>query len=450
MSEQQQEKSVYEAISSERSVIGVILSDQVAFRDVDLQQSDFRDLVCSQVFKAMALLDAQGKPCDLVTVADALPELDTSILVEIMQWGGFPSQVQTYVDNIRAASMRRALSQTAQNLVKLVGDASVEPVKAADQIRNEIDEISKNGPVQDVVPIEQVCLDMHMWMFEENPKDDNIKTGVCTLDDLLGGGIRGSKLCVIGARPSVGKSALGLFIAENAAAAGKNVLFVSLEMDEREIYSRILARYARVPVDVIEARRIPEDKIEQVVESYEIIYSMRLSFTTKATTPAQVRTIALRQLRDKGLDMIVIDYLQLMDSGQKAGNRTEEVSQISRRLKLLAMELKIPVIAMTQMNRQSEVGAGESGRMPKISESRESGSIEQDANQFLILHQPSKDSLSDKWRPLYDTCQTNGWKFTLVAVAKNRNGKKGIVPVAFDGAYMTFVPFDTRQYTAGG
>lgn len=450
MSEQQQEKSVYEAISSERSVIGVILSDQVAFRDVDLQQSDFRDLVCSQVFKAMALLDAQGKPCDLVTVADALPELDTSILVEIMQWGGFPSQVQTYVDNIRAASMRRALSQTAQNLVKLVGDASVEPVKAADQIRNEIDEISKNGPVQDVVPIGQVCLDMHMWMFEEGQEDDSIKTGICTLDDLLGGGIRGSKLCVIGARPSVGKSALGLYIAENAAAVGKNVLIVSLEMDEREIYSRILARYAKIPVDEIEARRIPEDKIEQIVDSYESICGMRLSITTRATTPAQVRTTALRQRRDKGLDMIVVDYLQLMSSGQKTSNRTEEVGQISRQLKLLAMELKIPVIAMTQMNRQSEVGAGENGRMPKISESRESGSIEQDANQFLILHPASKDSLSDKWRPFYDTCKIKGWTFMLIAVAKNRNGKKGIIPVAFDGAHMSFTPFDTRQNASGG
>lgn len=445
----EQKKSVYEAISSERAVIGAILTDAVSFRDVDLQQSDFRDLVCSTVYSTMALLDSQGKPCDLVSVADALPDMDTSILIDLMQ-SGVSFEVPHYVENIRAASMRRALSKTAQNLQKLASDASIDPTKAADQIRNEIDELQKSGPVQEVTPIEKVCLDMHMWMFEEEKTDDSIKTGICTLDDLLGGGIRGSKLCVIGARPSVGKSALGLYIAENAAAAGKNVLIVSMEMDESEIYSRVLARYAHIPVDTIEARRLSGDQIERAIEAYGSIYSMRLSITTKATTPAQVRTIALRQRRDKGLDLIVIDYLQLMSSGQKTSNRTEEVGQISRQLKQLAMELKIPVIAMTQMNRQSEAGTGEGGRMPKISESRESGSIEQDANQFMILHPASKESLSDKWRPLHDTCQAKGWTFMLIAVAKNRNGKKGIVPVAFDGAYMTFVPFDTRQNTAGG
>lgn len=443
-----EQKSVYEAISSERAIIGAILSGQVEFRDVDLSQSDFRDLICSEVYKTMALLDAQGKPCDLVTVSDAEPNLDAAVLVEFMQ-SGLSWEVPRYVQNVRSASMRRALSQTAQNLQRLAGDASIDPTQAADKIRCEIDELAKNGPVQEVTPIDQVCLNMHLWMFEEDKTEDSVKTGICTLDELLGGGIRGSKLCVIGARPSVGKSALGLFIAENAAAAGKNVLIVSMEMDESEIFSRILARYAQIPVDMIEARRFTDAQIDRVIGTYDDICRMHLSITTKATTPAQVRTIALKHRRENGLDLIVIDYIQLMSSGQKTSNRTEEVGQISRQLKLLAMELGIPVIAMTQMNRQSENGTAEGGRMPKISESRESGSIEQDANQFMILHPANKESLSEKWRPLHDTCQARGWTFMLIAVAKNRNGRKGIVPVAFDGAYMTFVPFDTRKNTGG-
>ncbi len=442
------QKSVYEAISSERAIIGAILSGETDFQDVDLHQSDFRDLVCSEVFSTMAMLHAQGKPCDLVTVSDAKPDLDASMLVELMK-AGLPWEVPRYAENVRAASMRRALSKLAQETARLSADPQVDPVMAADRIRSEIDELSKDGPVQDVSTIDRVCVDMHMWMFEEQKSEDSIRTGICTLDDLLGGGIRGSKLCVIGARPSVGKSALGLFIAENAAAAGKNVLIVSMEMDESEIFSRILARYAKTPVDTIEARRFTDEQIERVVGSYGDICGMHLSITTKATTPAQVRTIALRQRRENGLDLIVIDYLQLMNSGQKTSNRTEEVGQISRQLKLLAMELGIPVIAMTQMNRQSEAGTAEGGRMPKISESRESGSIEQDANQFLILHPANRESLSEKWRPLHDTCQAKGWTFMLIAVAKNRNGKKGIVPVAFDGATMTFVPFDTRKDKGG-
>lgn len=260
--------------------------------------------------------------------------------------------------------------------------------------------------------------------------------------------IRGSKLCIIGARPSVGKSALGLFIATNAARSGKHVLYVSLEMDEAELYDRIIARFSGVPVDVIEARNFSDEQIQSVVAAYAEIGQIQLSISTQAQTPLQIRSLALRQRQDTGLDMIVVDYLQLLRSGRKTNNRAEEVGEISRALKRLAMELKIPVIAMTQMNRQSEMGIGEGGRMPKMSESRESGTIEQDANQFLILHAPDIRTVPEPWQQMAESCQANGWTFMLINVAKNRNGRKGILPIAFDAPHMNFFAFE--RDTQGG
>lgn len=439
-------QSVFEAHGSERAVVGAILRGEISMRDVDLTLADFTDLLCAEVFKTMGVLDSQDKPCDLVTVSDAMPGVETAALVELMQQGMVSgAQCGDYVATIKSAGMRRALSRTAQNLAVLAADGAVEPGKAAEAIRSEIDELAKNGPSQAVTPIAQIVAQMHDWLFAETRVDDSIKTGIGPLDAVLGGGIRGGKLCVIGARPSVGKSALGLFIAMNAAHEGKQVLVVSLEMDEAEIYARVLARYSGVAVDVIEARSFTNDQIERAVESYGDIAMMQLSITTRATTPAQLRAIALRQRQQKGLDLIVVDYLQLMNSGQKTGNRTEEVGQISRQLKQLAMELRIPVIAMTQMNRQSEAGTGEGGRMPRMSESRESGSIEQDANQFLILHAPGTDGVPDSQRQMAESCRSRGQTFMLIAVAKNRNGRKGYLPVAFDAPHMRFIPFDTRQ-----
>lgn len=159
-----------------------------------------------------------------------------------------------------------------------------------------------------------------------------------------------------------------------------------LRWTKPELYDRIIARFSGVPVDVIEARNFSDEQIQSVVAAYAEIGQIQLSISTQAQTPLQIRSLALRQRQETGLDMVVVDYLQLLRSGRKTNNRAEEVGEISRALKRLAMELKIPVIAMTQMNRQSEMGTGEGGRMPKMSESRESGTIEQDANQFLILH----------------------------------------------------------------
>lgn len=445
----EEKTTAYQATESERAIIGAILRGDILPRNIELTLEDFTDLICHEVFAVMQKLDAQNKTCDLVTVSDAMPNFDSTLLVDLLQ-SGMPSLVlcDQYVANVKAASMRRALCKIAQQTVELSRNELTDPVKAAEEIRGQIDELAKNGPTQEIVSIPQMILNMHDYLFAEQKTDDSMHTGIGRLDGVLGGGIRGGKLCIIGARPSVGKSALGLFIATNAARSGKHVLYVSLEMDEAELYDRIIARFSGVPVDAIEARNFSDEQIQSVVAAYAEIGQIQLSISTQAQTPLQIRSLALRQRQETGIDMVVVDYLQLLRSGRKTNNRAEEVGEISRALKRLAMELKIPVIAMTQMNRQSEMGTGEGGRMPKMSESRESGTIEQDANQFLILHAPDIRTVPEPWQQMAESCQMNGWTFMLINVAKNRNGRKGILPIAFDAPHMNFFAFE--RDTQGG
>lgn len=443
---------VFENPESERAVIGAILNDVLNLDALDLSEDDFCDIDARQIFGQMVKNRGQNLPTDMVSMLDALP-LFTAQIVDISTHTPIfaASVADGYIANVKNASLRRSLSKTAQNIANLAQHPDVEPMKALETARTQLDDLVRGIPTTDIIPMDQVVRRMNDWLFDPNPVNDAIPTGLVPLDAILGGGIRGSKLCVIGARPSVGKSALGLQIAHNAASCGKRVLLVSLEMDEDEIYTRMLARYTLTDVSLIEQRRLTEQNKADVRAAHAEFANMRLFFSIRAQTPAQIKSYALRTRMEDGLDLIVVDYIQLLQSGRKTSNRVEEVGQISRDLKLLAMELKIPVVAMTQMNRNSE---GASSRMPRISESRESGSIEQDANQYIILHAPDRDEVAELQEQrssgpslltVYDNCKTKGYTFMTINVAKNRNGRKGSMYVAFDAAHMRFLPFDMNR-----
>lgn len=442
--------SVYSARESERAVIGAILNGIITYDAVDLKSNDFTDYLSREIYDRLGTLSARGSPTDMVTLIDTYnDELTANRVIEIATGTPIATEQMAdgYIATIKSASTRRAMSKAAQHLATLSADPDADPMDSIEISHAELDDLMRNMPHDEIVPINQVTQRMHRILFG-GEKETIIRTGLSPLDNLLGGGIRGSKLCIIGARPSVGKSALGLQIAHNAAADGKRVLLVSLEMDEVEIYCRMLSRYAMIDVGSIEQHNLSADDKVRITEAYQLFDSMHLSFATRANTPAQIRAQALKMRMDDGLDLIVVDYLQLLQSGKKAVNRSEEVGQISRDLKLLAMELSIPVIAMTQMNRNSE--AFSASRMPRMSESRESGSIEQDANQYIILHAPSREEVAEMGMTakngmsmitVYENCRSKGMTYMLIQVAKNRNGKKGMFPVAFDAPHMRFLPF---------
>lgn len=404
-----------DTVRFERSLIGSMLNGDIRATDSELRTADFTDALCARVFGAALTLEARGKVCDLVTVTEFCPDLDASALVELAQEAApVASLAAQHGRSIREAAQRRAVRAEALRLAQEAADPEKPVSELLDSARARLDTLAGALPSSGAVDgVDALCA------FYENlnsgPVEPVTRFGFSRIDDALT--IAGGKLIVIGARPSVGKSALLLHLAMNAMDAGRRVLLVSLEMSETEIIGRMVARKSGVPVGRISNRNLSDGELERVAESFALLPGDRFCVSVKTQTPRDVRREALRMRADGGLDLIVVDYLQLMTPGQKAGNRTEAVGIISRGLKLLAMEEHIPVITASQLNRASERNDA-----PLLSDLRESGSIEQDADAVLLLHAPD-----EKEQPAR--------KLTL---AKNRQGRCGGFDLLFDGSRMLF------------
>ena len=404
-----------DTVRFERSFIGALLNGDARATDSELRAADFTDALCARVFGAALTLEARGKVCDLVTLTEFCSDINASALVELAQEAApVASLAAQHAHSIREAAQRRTVKAEALRLAQDVSDPEKPLSELLDSARARLDTLAGAQPSSGAVDgVDALCA------FYENlnsgPVEPVTRFGFSRIDDALT--IAGGKLIVIGARPSVGKSALLLHLAMNAMDAGRRVLLVSLEMSETEIIGRMVARKSGVPAGRISNRNLSGSELERVAESFALLPGDRFCISAKAQTPRDVRREALRMRADDGLDLIVVDYLQLMTPGQKAGNRTEAVGIISRGLKLLAMELGVPVLTASQLSRASERNDA-----PRLSDLRESGSIEQDADSVLLLHAPDeKEQLARQ-----------------LILAKNRQGRCGGLDLLFDGSRMLF------------
>lgn len=399
----------------ERSFIGALLNGDTRATDSELHAADFTDALCARVFGAALTLEARGQACDLVTAADFCPDIDASALVELAQEAApVASLAAQHAHSIREATQRRAVRDAALSLAKGAADPEKPLCELLDSTRARLDTLAGALPSSGAVDgVDALC-----GFYEDLTRgqvEPVARFGFSRIDDALT--IAGGKLVVVGARPSVGKSALLLHLALNAIDAGRRVLLVSLEMSETEIIGRMVSRKSGVPAGRISNRNLSGSELERVAESFALLPGDRFRISTKAQTPQDVRREALRMRADGGLDLVVVDYLQLMTPGQKAGNRTEAVGIISRGLKMLAMELGAPVLTASQLSRASERNDA-----PRLSDLRESGSIEQDADAVILLHAPD-----EKEKPARQ-----------LILAKNRQGRCGGFDLFFDGARMLF------------
>lgn len=401
--------------NSERVFVGAILNGDARALDSGLKAADFTDSVCRRVFSAALTLEERGQVCDLVTLSDIAPDVDASAAVELtVEALGRGALAGQYAANVRAAAQRRAVAELCLTLARDAQDADKPLPELLDAARGRLDALSGDLPSGGTVSGTDALCGFYERLVggEVQPV---VTSGFPRLDRALC--IAGGKLIVIGARPSVGKSALLLHLAMNALDAGRRVLLVSLEMSADEVVGRMAARQSGVPVQAISTHSLSETQLGRVVEGFSLLPGDRFSVCTTARTAQDVRREALRMRADGGLDLIVVDYLQLLDAGRKTSNRTEAVGVISRTLKLLAVELNIPVLTASQLSRASERNDA-----PRLSDLRESGSIEQDADAVLLLH-----AANEKENPERD-----------LTLAKNRQGRCGGFKLLFSGEKMLF------------
>lgn len=439
--------NAYTNIEAEINVLGAAMQDDKALKAVvEMDPDDFSEPAHRLILNAMKDLNRAGTPVDLVTM---YAELQKSNRIEIIGGAAYlpklissvvtTANVKSYIRIVRECATRRRLRGIGESLIQ----ASAEFEKNVDEIREtaalDIRKVKGDGGIK-LVNQEQAVIDTYEQLSDaqkrEDQPDNRIMTGLGPLDKMTGG-LYGSKLMIIGARPSVGKSIFAMTICLNAAKQGKRVLYITMEMKVNELMEREFASASMVNLSEITSGEISEDGWIKLAESIPTLVSRQIFYCTDGYTVEDIRRAAFMLYEDGGIDLICVDYLQLLEGSKKRSNRQEEVSDISRGLKRLAQELNIPIIALSQLNR----GNAKEKRPPTMNDARESGAIEQDANIFLLLHDPDVDELKNEdLRRLHKNLGDRGMKLIYVNVDKNRQGRKGIFYIAFDGDHMRFLP----------
>ena len=423
---------------AERSVLGCMLQDREALSTALelLSKEDFYQPANREIFDAMHLLNNQGMPVDLVTVEEELSRRGTlegtgglPYLVELSQ--SMPSTVNAgaYIQIVDEKATLRRLIQATGGIASSCY-AQTEPVpeilgaaeKAIFDIVMRRGEGATLSHIADVLPATYMRIEQ---LTELKGGIDGVPTGFVDLDNLLTG-MHGGELIIVGARPSMGKSSFGMNVVGYAATmAGRTAAVFSLEMPRDQLAMRLLCGDARVDMQSVRHGSLRDDDWVKLSAALGPLAASNIYIDdTSGITPSQLRSRCRRLKMERGLDLIVVDYLQLMSSDSHQENRQQEVSEISRSLKSIAKELNVPRVALAQLSR---AGAQRSDKRPILSDLRDSGAIEQDADVILFLH-----------REEYYDPNTEDRNVAEVIVAKQRNGPLGTVKLAWLGQYTRF------------
>jgi len=410
---------------AEASVLGAAMLAKTAAEIAveTLVASDFYVPKHEVIFEAIRGLLTRLEPVDPITVSDELQRrgdlarIGGPMLLHQLA-GEVPTaaNVNYYAEIVKDRAIARRLMAAGVRIVEASAGAVSDVDALVESARAEVDSVSPRvnrtlGWVGD--DLAGLWTELAGGLVQVEP------TGWGVLDNFIGG-FRPGDLYVLGARPGIGKSVVALNVAAALAARGITVGFASLEMSAGELEKRLLSAESSVHLASVLDSRISASEWERLDVARERIASMRLSFFDGAASLAQVMSYARTLHREGGLGLLVVDYLQLLGGSGKAENRQLEVSEFSRSLKLLARELQIPVLALSQLSRKS---TERKGGEPMISDLRESGSLEQDASVVLLLHR-NEEHASSKLK---------------VIVAKNRHGRSGEVTLQWEGRFARAV-----------
>ena len=339
-----------------------------------------------------------------------------------------PSMYRQIESELLELRKRRVLLEACEKVAQKAADPTVDVEEMSKMLS-----VAANDNAERVDAVSMADT-LEEWLDDLNNKDCMISTGIAGLDRITGG-LQNGMLAILGARPKVGKTALGLSITVNVARKSGPVLIVSLEMTRKEIMTRIMAGETGTDMQKYVSKNLTDDEMHTMAKAIPGINSLDIRIINKQT-PMQIRRFASEMQRNGGLSMIMVDYIQLMKSDDPKKSRYEEVSAISRELKLMAMDLNVPILALTQFNRESENGGTK--RKPSMSEARDSGSIEQDANIFIVQYAPNEPKEGTFMFEYWEACQEEGCEFQVLEVAANRQGPTGNVMVKFDKPHMRF------------
>lgn len=430
------------SIEAEQAVLGSVLIDPECLSTVlTLVRSDYFYLAQhKKIFEIFVSLDTLGSKIDALIVLERLKESDTfddaagkNYLVQLAQSVPSTANVENYCKIIKDKFYLRTLISVSRDTIDDATSGSLEADRILDAAEQRIYDIRKgktSGGFQrlsDVISNE-VYPTLHNITSENAEEFKGIPTGFSKLDDMISG-LNRSDLILIGARPAMGKTSFALNIARNIAMRGKRTVFFSLEMSNEQLASRVLSTEARVESNKLRSGQISQEEWMRIAEATALLSSCELYFDDTSTITVPEMKAKIRRM--KNVDCIIIDYLGLMQSAKKSENRVQEVTEITRSLKLLAKDLKIPVVVCCQLSRGPEKN-GKASNRPQLSDLRDSGSIEQDADIVLMLYREGYYKNDKKDAEDVDMTKAD------VDVAKNRHGPTGGVKLHWDAQYTLF------------
>ena len=415
---------------AEVNVIASILVIQDNSKYINsLETQDFYSKTNKAIFSLMKELNDKDETVDLLTVKELgvtkkfngikLLETMTDMTDKLVYAGN----IDKYIKILKNLSVKRKIFNTAKKVCEEISE--VDPNKDEIEVKNEVVQKFlniKTNKKNSNAEMKDVMIETLKDIDDKYQKRDDysLRTGYLDLDKIIEG-LHEQELTLLGARPGVGKTAFSLQMAEHIAKKGVYVYFVSLEMSRKQLGNRIIAREAEIDSHVLRMGWLTEENFAKINEAAGNVADIKMCIDSESTTIQDIEDKANELKQEKNLGLIVIDYLQLLKSRNKFTNREQEVADISRRLKLLSKELDIPVVALCQLNRETE-----KRRRPLLADLRESGSLEQDADNVIFLYVDDEEKVKNR---VIDV---------EVIVAKQRNGPTGTVKIQFNKKQMKF------------
>lgn len=425
------------SVESEQSILGSIILDKDAIITVaeTINPSDFYKEAHKIIYESMLKLNSNNEPIDLITLIEELRKeghLDNiggiSYLTSLSTIVPTTSNVKYYANIVKEKSVMRQLIKASNEIINLGYDASTDVQDILDKAEKNIFDISQEKSGDDIQPINLVLqdtFDMIERLCTQKGDVTGITTGFADLNKKING-LQRTDLILLAARPAMGKTAFSLNIVQNAALKGDaSVAVFSLEMSKEQLVQRILSAQSNVELNKIKTGTLSESDWPRIIDAMAVLSEANIFIDdTPGIKISEIRSKCRKLKIEKGLDLIMIDYLQLMEGEGKNENRQQEIAKISRSLKILAKELDCPVVALSQLSRSPEL---RKDHRPILSDLRESGSIEQDADIVMFLY-----------RDEYYHDDSEKKNIGEVIIAKNRHGETGNVELVWFGQVQKF------------
>ncbi len=435
------------SVEAEQAILGSVISDPKCLDEISdrISPEYFYIPQHKEIFSAISSMYELSQSIDFISLLEKLKTSGTydetggkAYLTQLVQTVPSSANVLTYVSIVREKYYARALMGAANGIIKDINDNAMDSGRLLDSAEQRIFEIRSGRDISGLTHIRTVIetetFDRLTKMTDPETREDyiGIPSGIGELDKMITG-LNKSDLIILGARPGMGKTSFALNIARNVASSGRTVCFFSLEMTRDQLAQRVLSSEAGIKSEKMRTGELEGDEWTRLAQAGDQLSKTELYFDETSDITVQQMKAKLRRMRK--VDLVIIDYLGLMHTAKPTDNRVQEVSEITRSLKIMAKELKVPVIACAQLSRATEA-KGKSHK-PALADLRDSGSIEQDADIVLFLYRDTyydseKNDDQDMGDPSKAEC----------IVAKNRHGETGTIPLHWDGQFTRFTSVD--------